>query len=100
MPYERTVDIGLTQNVTVRFSQSGRPVSRYSVALLLLVDGEWQTVRLYDNHQGTHHMHRYTRSDGKQDATWFHSGPTNEAIPAAIYHLKAHWEAIIESWKS
>jgi len=55
VPYERTVDIGLTQNVTVRFSQSGRPVSRYSVALLLLVDGEWQTVRLYDNHQGTHH---------------------------------------------
>jgi len=99
VPYERTVDIGLTQNVTVRFSQSGRPVSRYSVALLLFVDGEWQTVRLYDNHQGTHHMHRYTRS-GKQDATWFHSGPTNEAIPAAIDHLKVHWEAIIESWKS
>jgi hypothetical protein len=24
----------------------------------------------------------------------------NEAIPAAIAHLKAHWEAIIESWKS
>lgn len=26
--------------------------------------------------------------------------PTNEAIPAAIDHLKAHWEAIIESWRS
>jgi len=29
-----------------------------------------------------------------------HGGPTNEAIPATIDHLKAHWEAIIESWRS
>jgi len=100
VPYERTIEIGLTRDVIVRFNQSGRPIARYSVVLLLLVDREWQTVRLYDNRHGTHHMHRYTRSGGKQTATAFHPGPANQAIPSAIDHLKAHWEAIIESWKS
>jgi hypothetical protein len=100
VPYERTVENDLAEGVRVQFNQSGRPIDRYSVLLLIRVDGEWQTVRLYDNHLGTHHMHRYTRSEGRHDPAPFHPGPTNEAIPAAIAHLKVHWEAIIESWKS
>jgi len=40
------------------------------------------------------------RKSGKQPEAPFHEGPTSEAIPTAIAHLKAHWEAIIESWKS
>jgi hypothetical protein len=48
MPYERTVEIAVAAGVAVRFSQSGRPIERYSVVLLLLVDGAWQTVRVYD----------------------------------------------------
>ena len=100
MPYERYIDLAVAQGVTVRFSQSGRPIERYSVVLLAFVDGEWQTVRVYDNHLGSHHMHRYTRSGGKQEPEEFHPGPTKQAIPAAIAHLKAHWEAIIQSWTS
>ena len=100
VPYERTIDIGIIEGVLVRFSQSGRPIERYSVLLLAFEDGEWQTIRVYDNHLGTHHMHRYTRKGGKQPEASFHKGSTNEAIPAAIDHLKAHWEAIIESWRS
>ena len=100
MPYERTIEIQVKEGVVVRLSQSGRPIERYSVILLALIDGVWETIRVYDNHLGTHHMHRYTRKGGKQPETPFHEGSTNEAIPAAIAHLKAHWEAIIESWKS
>lgn len=100
MPYERSVDLAVSEGTVVRFSQSGRPIDRYSVVLLTFADGAWQTVRVYDNHLGTHHMHRYTRSEGKQDLEEFHPGPTTQAIPAAIAHLKAHWEAIIQSWKS
>jgi len=74
--------------------------ARYSVVLLAFEDGGWRTLRVYDNHLGTHHMHRYTRKEGKQPESVFHSGPTNEAIPAAINHLKIHWKAIIESWRS
>ena len=100
MPYERNIDLAVAQGVVVRFNQSGRPIERYSVVLLALVDGAWQTVRVYDNHLGRHHMHRYTRSTGKQEPEEFHPGPTKQAIPAAIAHLKAHWEAIIQSWTS
>lgn len=100
MPYERTIEIRIVDGVIVRFSQSGRPIERYSVVLLARVDGTWETIRVYDNHLGSHHMHRYTRQSGKQPEAPFHEGPAIEAIPAAIAHLKAHWEAIIESWKS
>lgn len=99
MPYERVIDLGIAEGILVRFSQSGRPIDRYSVILLAFEDGSWQTIRVYDNHLGTHHMHRYTRKDGKQSSTDFHAGPTRDAIPAAIAHLKAHWEAIIQSWR-
>jgi hypothetical protein len=98
--YERTIEIRIIDGVLVRFSHSGRPTERYSVVLLAFEGGVWQTIRVYDNHLGTHHMHRYTRRGGKQSKAPFHEGPTNEAIPAAIDHLKAHWEAIIESWRS
>jgi hypothetical protein len=98
VPYERTIEIALASNVRIQFNQAGRPIGRYSIVLLVLVNGAWETIRVYDNHLGTHHLHRYTRSSGKQDAAPFQSGPTNEAIPAAIAHLKDHWQAIIESW--
>lgn len=100
MPYERFIDFEIARDVTVRFSQSGRPIDRYSVVLLTLVDDAEETVRVYDNHGGSHHMHRYTRSEGKQAPEEFHPGPTKQAIPAAIEHLKAHWKAIIQSWAS
>ncbi|HKF81433.1 MAG TPA: hypothetical protein VKB23_00560 [Solirubrobacterales bacterium] len=100
MPYERTIEIGIVEGVIVRLSQSGTPIERYSVVLLAFADGNWETIRVYDNHRGTHHMHRYTQEGGKQPEAPFYEGRTNEAIPAAIAHLKAHWEAIIESWKS
>lgn len=98
MPYERTIEIAVSEAVLVRFSQSGLPIERYSVVLLAVHGGSWHTVRVYDNHLGSHHVHRYTRSGGKQGPEAFHAGTTNEAIPAAIAHLKGHWEAIIKSW--
>jgi len=100
MPYEQAVDIGLADGVVIRYSWSGRPIVRYAVVLLVLVDDVWEEVRLFDNHLDDHHMHRYTRSQGKQPPETFHPGPTNAAIPAAIEHLKANSEAIIESWRS
>lgn len=100
MPYEQTVEWALADGVVVRFSRSGRPIERYAVLLLIRVEGRWQDVRLFDNHLGEHHMHRYTLVGGKQPAEAFHSGPTNAAIAAAIEHLKAHWEPIVQAWKT
>jgi hypothetical protein len=100
MPHEQTIDLALAQDVLIRFSRSGRPIERYAVVLLIFRDDQWQTVRLFDNHQGGHHMHRYNRKDGKQPAEVVHPGPTNAAIAGAIDHLKTHWEAIVEPWRT
>ena len=100
MPHEQTIDLELAQDVSIRFSRSGRPIERYSVVLLVFRDDEWETARLFDNHEGSHHMHRYNLKDGKQAAEVVHPGPTNAAIAAAIQHLKDHWEAIVEPWRT
>ena len=100
MPYERSIDLALADGVLVRFSRSGRPIERYAVVLLVFLEGEWQEVRLFDNHQGSHHMHRYTPKEGKQPAEVVHAGPMNAAIAAAIQHLQSHWEAIIQPWRT
>ncbi|MGA2165165.1 MAG: hypothetical protein ABSH36_11940 [Solirubrobacteraceae bacterium] len=100
MPYEQSVEWALADGVVVRFSRSGRPIERYAVLLLVRVEDRWHEVRLFDNHLGSHHMHRYTAIDGKQPAEAFHPGPTNAAIAAAIEHLKTHWEAIVQAWRT
>lgn len=77
MPYERTVEIAVADGVLVRFHQSGRPIERYSVVLLALDDDIWKTVRVYDNHLGTNHMHRYTLSEPVASAIARRSCPAN-----------------------
>jgi len=99
VPYEQTDEWPLAEGVALRFSRSGRPIERYAVILLIYVDGVWREVRLFDNHMGAHHMHRYTPNQGKQEPETFHPGPINVAMAAAIEHLKAHWEAIIQPWQ-
>ena len=43
MPYEREVEMPIGDgSVRVRFSHSGRPIERYSVVLVALVDGVWE----------------------------------------------------------
>ena len=100
MPHEQTIDLALAQDVLIRFSRSGRPIERYAVVLLILRGSEWQTVRLFDNHHGSHHMHRYNLNGGKQPAEVVHPGPTNAAVATAIDHLKTRWEAIVEPWRT
>jgi len=99
VPDEREFSTRLADGVMIRVRLSGRPIERYAVLLLAWRDAAWQEIRLYDNHLGSHHMHRYTRSHGKQPAEEFHPGPANAAIPAAIAHLKSAWQDIMLSWE-
>ena len=99
MNHDRTYDIELVADkVLIRVGYSGHPLERYSVVLLVNDDGQWSEARVHDNHLGADHMHRYTRSGGKQPPEAFHPGPARAAMPAAIEHLKSHYESIISSW--
>lgn len=62
-------------------TEQGRVIS-YSVVLLAREEGEWRTVRVYDNHLGVPHMHRYTHAGAKQDGE-----KTNEATASDGYNL-------------
>lgn len=58
------IEISLSASARVLVHLSGRPIDRYAVVLLVRVEGEWTEARVSDNHLGSHHMHRYTRSSG------------------------------------
>lgn len=89
----------LSADARILVDLEGRPMDSYAVMLQLRIEGQWQTVRLFDNAHGNHDMHRYTGFE-KQPAERFSEGAPNEVAPEAIRHLIDHWEAIAESWKS
>jgi hypothetical protein len=91
-------DLWLDQDVRILVEREGQPLSQYAVMLQVLRNEDWQTIRLFDNAHGQHDMHRYVL-DEKQPPERFHNGTAREALPAAILHLKEHWQAIVEGWE-
>ena len=88
-------DLYLDADVRVHVERDGQPLDQYAVMLQVEADGEWRTVRLYDNAHGNHDVHRYSGGE-KQPAETFHYGEPREACPAAILELKDQWQAIVE----
>jgi hypothetical protein len=83
----------------VEFRTDRRDVLDYAVVLLVDVDGEMETVRLYDGAHGENELHRYTRTGGKQPAEVVHHGTLGAGMRAAIEEVERGYEAMIESWR-
>jgi hypothetical protein len=100
MSYEREVVIPIHNGVRIRYRSDRGPNQRYSVTLETTHSAEWLTIRSWDNSDARdeHHMHRYTRTSGKQPATVLTRPTVNEAIHAAIEDARHAWEAILNSW--
>lgn len=100
MNYEREVVIPIADGIRIRYWSDRGPNQRYAVTLEAFHDGEWQTIRSWDNSdaQDEHHMHRHTRTIGKQPATLLVRPTVNDAIHAAIEDAHRGWEAILTSW--
>jgi hypothetical protein len=75
-------------------------VISYSVVLVALHEGEWHTVRVYDNAHGTNEMHRHTLAEGKQAAEPFHAGRAGEALRVARDEVISGYEKMIEAWRT
>ena len=77
---------------------SSHPVE-YAIVLVVLREGRWHTVRMFDNaHDRTeHHEHRYL-GDEKQPPI-VTRGPVNVAMNEAETRLRTTWPAIVESWE-
>ena len=95
MPREREIFIDMEPGIRIRYrrSEPPPPVS-YAITLESLEDGEWLTVRLWDNADAVdeHHEHEYTRASGKQAPAVLDFSSPNEAMAAAI--RKAKTEAL------
>ena len=68
--------------------------------LEILEDGEWTTVRLWDNADAVdeHHEHEHTRMGGKQAATILDFDSPNVAMAAAISKAKREALEIVKQW--
>jgi hypothetical protein len=95
--YRYELDYGV--DIDVRFLRRRRTVIDYVMVLLAYEQGEWRTVRVYDNTHETHDMHRYNRDGVKQLAEPFHRGSTGEALRSAIEAVRNGYLEMIESWR-
>jgi hypothetical protein len=73
-------------------------VGRYSVVLLARVEGEWRTVRVYDNHLGAPHMHRYTRAGIKQDGEKTGEATASDGYNIALEQVRTGFQEMIDGW--
>jgi hypothetical protein len=84
----------------VRFTTRRHDVTNYAVLLAIELEGQTQTVRLYDGAHGTNEMHRYTREGGKRPGEVFHGGTLGEGMRWAIEEVKRSYRPMIEAWQA
>jgi hypothetical protein len=97
--YLRILDHLLGAMVSVEFTSEGPEVTDYAIVLMLAVGNSTETIRVYDSAHGHNEMHRYTRSEGKQAGTPFHSGTLGEGMRAAIEEIEGGFRQMIEGWE-
>lgn len=74
-------------------------VIRYSVVLLAREAGEWRTVRVYDNHLGVPHMHRYTHQGVKRDGEATNEATVSDGYSIALQQVRTGFQEMIEGWR-
>jgi len=89
--------------VRVRYcrSEPPRPYT-YAITVEVEVDKDtWTTVRLWDNADDVneHHMHEYTRQEGKQEPVISDFASVNEAMAAAHDEARERAKEIVRQWQ-
>jgi hypothetical protein len=97
--YELPLDYVFLAILRVEFTTEGRDVTDYAVTPLFEVEGETETIRLYDGAHGHNEMHRYTRSSGKQPGAPLQRGTLGQGMRAAIEEIKGGYREMIEGWQ-
>lgn len=84
--------------IRIRYRRSEPPPPfSYAITLEVIDQGQWHTVRLWDNADALdeHHEHAYTRGEGKQMPRILAFASTNQAMAAAIAEAKRRAEEIV-----
>jgi hypothetical protein len=96
--YTRLLDRPLGAFMHVEFTTDRREIVDYAIVLLVELDGEFETIRLYDGAHGENELHRYTREGDKQPAEIFDRGTLAQGMRAAIEEIERGYQTMIESW--
>lgn len=89
--------------VRVRYRRS-EPPPPYTYAVTVEADdgeGQWQTVRLWDNADDVHehHVHQYSRRGGKEKPMILKFNSINEAMAAAKEEARMKAAEIVRQWR-
>jgi hypothetical protein len=90
-------------SIRVRWRRSEAPPP-YTYAITVEAEEEgaaWTTVRLWDNADEVHehHMHEYTRQEGKQSPVILKFNSINEAMAAANQEARQNAQKIVGKWR-
>lgn len=101
MKYEREIIKPIAEGVRVRFRYERGPQPLYSVTLEVRQGQAWDTVRSWDNshERGEHHLHRYTKTSGRENPETLTHPSIQIAMAWAIADALHNWEAILRSWE-
>jgi len=102
VPTRREIFIDVKPSIRIRFRRSEPPPPiSYAITLESLEDGEWRTVRLWDNADAVdeHHEHEHTKTGGKQTAAILDFDSPNQAMAAAIRKAKGEAPEIVRQWR-
>ena len=96
---DREREYPLAPDVSVRITRSSVHPVDYAIVLVVLRDGEWKTVRTFDNAHDSeeHHEHAYV-GDEKQTPV-ITRGSVNDAMSAALLKLRDEWADIVNEWE-
>jgi hypothetical protein len=90
-------------HIRVRWRRSEAPPP-YTYAITVEFEeehGVWRTVRLWDNADDVHehHLHAYTRPEGKQRPVILPFGSVNDAMAAAVAEARKNAAEIVRQWR-
>ncbi len=99
MGKDRRWELAPAPDVRIVVTRSSTHPVEYAITLVILRDGTWRTVRMFDNAHDPleHHEHRYVGSE-KQDPIVTRE-PVNDAMHAAEVKLRENWSDIVRSWE-
>lgn len=90
-------------SIRVRYRRSQAPPPYFYAVTVETEETEdvWTTVRLWDNADDAneHHVHEYTREEGKQSPVILEFASINEAMATATQEARQNAQEIVRNWR-
>ena len=98
MVKDREYELFVAPDAKVVVCRSSKHPIEYAIMLLVLRDGNWHTVRTYDNaHAPEHHEHRYAGDRKLEPAIT--EGTVNHAMSEAQRMILDGWREMVDDWE-